>query len=102
MTGVKYYQQPVAKNGPGTTDFLRLFMVPGMSHCGGGSDTDLFDPMTVIVDWVEKGRRRIPSPRRGGQQQGGAHPPAVRVSAGGARSRPGSIDDAANFRCVAP
>jgi hypothetical protein len=34
---------------------VRLFLVPGMNHCGGGMATDSFDAFTPLVDWVEKG-----------------------------------------------
>jgi len=36
-------------------DFARLFMVPGMAHCGGGSGTSQFDAQRAIEDWVERG-----------------------------------------------
>ena len=35
--------------------FARLFLVPNMGHCGGGAATDLFDALTPLVDWVERG-----------------------------------------------
>lgn len=35
-------------------DFARLFMVPGMAHCGGGPALDNFDPLTALENWVEK------------------------------------------------
>ncbi len=35
-------------------DFARLFMVPGMNHCGGGPAFDNFDPLTALEGWVEK------------------------------------------------
>ncbi len=31
----------------------RLFMVPGMTHCGGGPALDNIDPLTAMQDWVE-------------------------------------------------
>jgi feruloyl esterase len=35
----------------------RLFLAPGMGHCGGGSATlDQFDLLTSLTDWVEKGK----------------------------------------------
>ena len=37
-------------------DFARLFMVPGMSHCGGGVGPDRNDAVTAVIDWVEKGK----------------------------------------------
>jgi hypothetical protein len=36
-------------------DYARLFVVPGMTHCGGGPSTDTFDAFSALVDWVEKG-----------------------------------------------
>ena len=41
--GLEYYQDVVAKMGPSTPEFARLFMVPGMFHCGGGIGTSTFD-----------------------------------------------------------
>jgi len=33
----------------------RLYLVPGMGHCGGGGETlDRFDMLTALVNWVEK------------------------------------------------
>jgi len=54
MMGVGYYEAAAARNGPRTDEFFRLFMVPGMTHCSGGNGTDRFDPMTAMVDWVER------------------------------------------------
>ena len=103
MMGVNYYEQAVAKNGPGTTDFFRLFMVPGMSHCGGGIGTDRFDSMTPLIDWVEK--NKAPDSLKATRAVNGQvvrsrplcpYPQVARYSG------QGSIDDAANFSCVKP
>jgi len=55
---VGYYQRLQADNGRGPVGvWSRLFLVPGMGHCGGGEATlDHFDMLTAIVDWVEQGR----------------------------------------------
>ena len=102
MASVNYYERALATNGPATPEFFRLFMVPGMAHCGGGIGPDRHDPMTAMITWVEKDR-----------------PPSSMVASRVVdnkvvRTRPlcsypevarylgdGSIDDAANFRCVA-
>ena len=39
-----------------TAQWSRLFLVPGMGHCGGGPATlDQFDMLDAVVGWVEKG-----------------------------------------------
>jgi feruloyl esterase len=35
--------------------FYRLFMAPGMAHCGGGTGPNTFDMQAVLEDWVERG-----------------------------------------------
>lgn len=53
---VKYYDEVLDVMGAQETqDFYRLFMVPGMFHCNGGFGTDVFDPMTSLIEWVERG-----------------------------------------------
>src|SRR6185295_8207966 len=43
LMGIDYYEKVTARGGQSTTDFFRLFMVPGMAHCRGGVGTDEFD-----------------------------------------------------------
>ena len=66
---VNYYQTVIAKMGRPTADsFTRLYMVPGMQHCGGGPGPENFgealdatstDPQhnirLTLENWVEKG-----------------------------------------------
>jgi len=103
MMGVNYYQQAVAKNGPDTKEFFRLFMVPGMAHCGGGIGPDRNDSVTAIIDWVEKGKApdSIVASRVVNNQAVRTRPlcPYPQVAR---YSGQGSIDDAANFRCIVP
>jgi feruloyl esterase len=111
---VDYYESLSGQYGTTTGTFARLFLIPGMNHCSGGSHAlDSFDPLTAIVDWVEEGT--APDSMIAGNSfniksnpvSGGALPPL--------RTRPlcpypqfaqytgtGDIDDAANFKCVAP
>jgi len=57
---VEYYQRLAAANGGMTklrAEDARLFLVPGMSHCGGGAAAlDNFDLLTPLVSWVEDGK----------------------------------------------
>lgn len=97
---LEYYQSLAPANGGAekVAEWSRMFLVPGMAHCGGGPALDNFDMLSALVNWVEKG----------------AAPDAViatgRAFAG--RSRPlcaypkhaqyvgsGDTEDARNFRC---
>jgi feruloyl esterase len=54
-----YYERLATDHhSPGPlSDWSRLFLVPGMGHCGGGAATlDRFDMLSAIVAWVEKGQ----------------------------------------------
>jgi feruloyl esterase len=54
-----YYEKMSAENGgmDKVKDWSRLFLVPGMGHCQGGTATvDSFDMLSAIVNWVENGK----------------------------------------------
>ena len=103
MMGVNYYERALEKNGPKTTDFFRLFMIPGMAHCGGGVGPDRNDAVTAVIDWVEKGK--APDSLMASKVVGGQvvrtrplcpYPQVARYNG------QGSVDEAANFSCMAP
>jgi feruloyl esterase len=103
LMGVSYYERAVEVNGPDTPDFFRLFMAPGMAHCGGGIGPDRHDPVTAIIDWVEADE--APDSIIASKVVDGAvtrsrplcpYPQVARHTGSG------SIDDAANFRCENP
>ena len=100
MMGVNYYEAAVAKNGADTNEFFRLFMVPGMAHCGGGIGPDRNDAVTAMVDWVENGKApaSIVASKVVNNQVVRTRPlcPYPQVARYGGS---GSIDDAANFVC---
>ena len=41
--------------GKNQSDWMRLFMAPGMGHCGGGPGVNTFDSIGALEKWVEKG-----------------------------------------------
>jgi feruloyl esterase len=103
MMGVNYYEAVVAQSGRSTTDFARLFMMPGVAHCGGGIGPDRVDAVTAVIDWVEK--NKAPDSLLASKVTNGTvtrtrplcpYPQVARYEGRG------SIDEAANFRCVAP
>jgi len=97
---LEYYEKMARATGRNPVQsWSRLYLVPGMGHCGGGSATlDHFDMLTALVDWVEKN-----------------HAPDSVIATGAAfpgRSRPlcpypqhaqydghGDPDDARSFTC---
>ncbi|WP_296615794.1 tannase/feruloyl esterase family alpha/beta hydrolase [Sphingomonas sp.] len=108
---ISYYQS-VLRRQPDAARSVRLFMVPGMSHCLAGPGPNVFDALGTLDHW----------------RQGGAAPQSMIATkydndlfgylgfpAKPVRTRPlcayprvarwtgkGSSDDAANFTCVAP
>ncbi|HZO57202.1 MAG TPA: tannase/feruloyl esterase family alpha/beta hydrolase, partial [Bryobacteraceae bacterium] len=101
--GVDYYESVMQKVGPQTPDFFRLFMQPGVFHCGGGVGAGSFEPLLVVVDWVEQGK--VPDRITGARVVNGKtvrtrplcpYPQTAKYKGSG------SIDDAENFRCAAP
>lgn len=53
------YYDPLRRTmgGQEATDrFVRLFLVPGMSHCGGGPSPDASEMLLQMVRWVEEGQ----------------------------------------------
>ena len=52
-----YYERVQDELGPGRTQqFVRLFVAPGVGHCGGGAGAQLVDPLSALVTWVEGGK----------------------------------------------
>jgi feruloyl esterase len=54
---INYYESVVGAMGGAqkTQEFLRLFMVPGMTHCQGGAGPNTFDALTALERWRENG-----------------------------------------------
>jgi feruloyl esterase len=102
---VGYYRSVLeALGGAGQVQgSARLFMVPGMAHCGGGEGASRFDMLSALERWVEQGEApgRIAASRVRDGKEDRTRPlcpyPQVAVYQG-----TGSVDDAANFACQAP
>ncbi len=48
------YFEAVAELDADLRDYFRLFLLPGVAHCGGGSGPDQVDWLGLLVDWVEE------------------------------------------------
>ena len=120
LNSINYFNAVANKMGAKQADsFLRLYMVPGMQHCGGGPGPDVFgqfglspvnDPQhnmyLGLEQWVEKGT----APASFIASKGASPAPGAAVT----ESRPlcpyprsakykgsGDTNDAANFVCSA-
>lgn len=94
------YFRAVQRRTPQASSFTRLFLMPGVLHCGGGSGCDDVDYRGVIVRWVEQGEApsRIVARKLRGTQVVRTHPLcAYPMSA--RYDGVGSTDDAAAFSC---
>jgi feruloyl esterase len=98
---IQYYDDVIRAigNKHEAEDLSRLFLAPGMHHCGGGPGLNRFDALTALERWVEEG----------------IAPDAIvaeHAGSGVARTRPlcaypsiavydghGDADSAAHFRC---
>jgi feruloyl esterase len=102
---VQYYKRVAERiGGPDKIhDSYRLFMVPGMAHCGGGEGPNTFDSLGALEQWVEKGQApdRIVASLARGSNVIRTRPlcPYPQVAA---YKGSGSTDDAANFVCKTP
>ncbi|KUL35265.1 tannase/feruloyl esterase family alpha/beta hydrolase [Actinoplanes awajinensis] len=55
---LNYYDTMRRTMGGRTVDaFARLYLFPGMAHCGGGLGPNTFDVLTPVMAWVETGTR---------------------------------------------
>ncbi len=119
---VSYYNSVVAKMGRGGTDsFVRLYMLPGIQHCGGGPGLEIpnslhrleiardpdRDVVSALERWVDRGVAPKTIIATKYRDEGNA-------TSGVVRTRPlcaypetarykgsGNTDDAANFVCTA-
>lgn len=105
LNTIKYYKSVEdTLGGPSkTSNNMRLFMEPGMGHCGGGEGPNVFDKVGTLDQWVEQGKAP--------EKIIASHSTAGKVD----RTRPlcpypqvakykgsGSIDEASNFACQLP
>jgi feruloyl esterase len=94
------YLEAVNARVPAANDGVRLFLAPGVLHCGGGAGPDRIDMLTALERWVE---------------QGAAPARLIATKAGSPLTRPlcaypqlakyrgsGDTNDAASFDCAAP
>jgi len=105
LNTVKYYNSVLDTMGGAakTSNNIRLFMEPGMGHCGGGEGPNVFDKVGALEQWVEQNKapeKMLASHSTNGQVDRTRplcpYPQVAKYKGSG------SIDDAANFACRMP
>jgi feruloyl esterase len=99
---VLYYNSVLDKMGKKQDDWLTLFLVAGMGHCGGGAanSPNTYDTIGAMDAWRDKGK--APLPMTGSNAQAGLSRPLCPYPQVAKYSGTGSTNDAANFSCKAP
>lgn len=103
LNTINYYSGVLETMGPDQSNWLRLFMMPGMGHCRGGIGPDQADFLSTLELWRESNivPEQITSSRIRDGRVDMTRPlcpyPEVATWSG-----EGSTNDAANFACKRP
>lgn len=98
-----WWREVNARANGGAAKFVRVFPVPGMSHCQGGPATDQFDAFAALVSWVEQDK----APTRIEAKAGPTTPwpnrtrPLCPYPQSAHYNGSGDAEDSKNFTCVA-
>jgi feruloyl esterase len=104
LNSVNYYSDIQKKMGPRQDGWLRLFMVPGMAHCGGGPGPTQVNWLAAMERWRESGvapdrilaTRVVDNGRVDMTRPLCPYPQVARYHGAG------STNDAGNFTCKVP
>jgi len=102
---INYYSQAAKASGGSQDDWIRLFLLPGVAHCGGGVGPDQADFLGAMERWQEEGvaPAQITASRNTGRS--GLTPmtrPLCPFPQVAKYKGTGSTDEVANFVCAAP
>jgi tannase/feruloyl esterase len=112
QNSIDYFDSVVAHFGRGkdraaaltdVQNFYRLFMMPAVAHCGGGTGPSNYDMLAALEDWVERGIApdRVVATRQVSGVVDRSRPlcpyPQVAVY-----NRKGDTNDAGSFTCAVP
>jgi feruloyl esterase len=98
-TTIWYYENVLEKMGRDQAGWMRLFLAPGMGHCGGGPGVNSFDSIGALEQWVEKGT--APDQMTGVGAGGLTRPLCPYPQYADYKGR-GDLKDAGNWSCKDP
>lgn len=95
------YFEAVRQRDRSAAQYMRLFMMPGVLHCGGGTGCDVADWFSVISNWVEHGNapERVVAKKLGQDGRTIRTRPLCAYPQRASYIGKGSTDDEASFAC---
>jgi feruloyl esterase len=97
---VLYYDSVLQSMGANQSDWLRLFLVPGMAHCGGGQGPNRVDWTAALESWRESGA--APAQLMGSNPQAGLERPICPYPQAAKYDGAGDLKAASNWSCAEP
>jgi len=97
---VLYYENVLGTMGKGQDDWVRLFLVPGMGHCGGGPGLNGFDSIGTLTYWREHGV--APAQVTASNTQSSLTRPLCPYPQSAKYKGTGNVRDASNWTCASP
>ncbi len=98
-TTIWYYENVLETMGKNQGDWIRLFLAPGMGHCGGGTGVNTFDSIGTLEKWVEEGT--VPDRIMGTGANGLTRPLCPYPQYADYKGK-GDLKNAANWTCKDP
>src|SRR5262245_25903828 len=102
---IDYYKRVQQQMGgpQKTSEFIRLFLAPGVAHCGGGAGPAPTGQLEALLAWVEEGKapEMLSATRRDQVGNVTRSRPLCQYPLVAKYKSTGSTDDAANFVCSA-
>ena len=100
---IKYYRRLLDRD-PHAPDYARLFLMPGVLHCGGGPGPDRADWIGALTDWTEREKppTRVIARKLGADQTPVRTRPLCAYPERAVFNGTGNPDDEHSFECRAP
>jgi feruloyl esterase len=97
---IHYYQRLLDRD-PHASDYARLFLMPGVLHCGGGPGPDRADWIATLTDWTEREKppARVIATKLGSDQAPVRTHPLCAYPARAVYNGTGNPDDEKSFEC---
>jgi feruloyl esterase len=97
---IDYYGRVLATDAH-AREYVRLFMEPGVLHCGGGNGPSTVAWLRLITDWVERGQapEEVVSTKRESDGKVTRTRPLCAYPKRAVYKGEGSTDEASNFVC---